>query len=50
MEIIHLLEEITMAKQTIKTRYRVRKVGKNSPYRICNMCHGTGRVKKRKHK
>ena len=50
MEIIHLLEEITMAKQTIKTRYRVRKVGKNSPYRICNMCHGTGRVKKRKSK
>ena len=39
-----------MAKQTIKTRYRVKKVGKNSPYRICNMCHGTGRVKKRKHK
>ena len=39
-----------MAKQTIKTRYRVKKVGKNSPYKSCNMCHGTGLVKKRKHK
>lgn len=37
-----------MAKQTIKTIKRVRKTGGNSGYVQCNMCHGTGRVKKGK--
>lgn len=31
-----------------KTKRRVRKVGGNSGYVSCNMCHGTGRVKKKK--
>ena len=36
-----------MAKQTIrKTKTRQRKTGGNSGYMICNICHGTGRVKK----
>lgn len=35
-----------MAKQTIK--YRKRKVGGNSGYMQCNMCRGTGRIKKKK--
>ena len=34
-----------MAKQTIKTKRRVRKTGGNSGYRKCNMCKGTGRIK-----
>lgn len=33
-------------KQTVKTRTRI--VGGNSGYVKCNMCHGTGRVKKGK--
>lgn len=38
-----------MAKQTIHiTKKRVRKTGGNSGYVKCNMCHGTGRVKKNK--
>lgn len=32
-------------KQKVKTKKRVRKVGGNSGYVSCNMCHGTGRVK-----
>ena len=32
-----------MAKQTIK--YRRRKVGGDSGYLSCNVCHGTGRIK-----
>lgn len=37
------------ARQTIKkTTTRRRKTGGNSGYRVCNMCHGTGRVKVRK--
>lgn len=35
-----------MAKQTIKIRRR--KTGGNSGYQKCNICHGTGRVKKSK--
>ena len=35
-----------MAKQTIKIRRR--KAGGNSGYQKCNICHGTGRVKKKK--
>ena len=35
-----------MAKQTIKIRSR--KTGDNSGYVKCNICHGTGRVKKSK--
>ena len=31
------------AKQTIKIRRR--KTGGKSGYKVCNMCHGTGRVK-----
>lgn len=34
-----------MAKQTI-TKIRKRKVGGDSGYLSCNMCHGTGRVRK----
>lgn len=34
-----------MAKQTI-TKKRKRKVGGDSGYLSCNMCAGTGRVKK----
>lgn len=30
-----------------KTKSRVKKTGNNSGYRICNMCHGTGRIKKK---
>lgn len=38
-----------MAKQTIHiTKKRVRKTGGNSGYVKCNMCNGTGRVKKKK--
>lgn len=36
-----------MAKQTVKitrVKRRVKKAG--SGYKTCNMCHGTGRVKK----
>lgn len=33
-------------KQTTKTRRR--KVGGNSGFVQCNMCHGTGRIKKKK--
>ena len=40
-----------MAKQTIrKTKQRVRKTGGNSGYMSCNICHGTGRIKKPKRK
>lgn len=35
------------AKQTITTKTRTRKTGGNSGYRKCNMCHGTGRIKKK---
>ena len=37
-----------MPKQTIKITYKRRKVGKNSPYKHCPTCGGTGRVKKKK--
>lgn len=37
-------------KVKITTRKRVRKTGGNSGYMSCNICHGTGRVKKPKHK
>ena len=36
------------AKQTITKTKRVRRVGGTSGYVKCNMCHGTGRVKKGK--
>lgn len=36
------------AKQTIKVRRR--KTGGNSEYVTCNMCRGTGRVRKGKRK
>lgn len=32
-------------KQRVRTKKRVRRVGGNSGYVSCNMCHGTGRVK-----
>ena len=35
-----------MAKQTIRTKGRRRKTGGKSGYKQCNICHGTGRVKK----
>lgn len=36
-------------RQTVATKKsRVRKTGGSSGYVKCNMCHGTGRVKKRK--
>ncbi len=36
-------------KATItKTKKYVRKTGGNTGYVKCNMCHGTGRVKKKK--
>lgn len=38
------------ARQTVKTtttKKRVRKTGGSSGYKKCNMCNGTGRVKKR---
>lgn len=38
-----------MSKQKVKitkTKKRVYKTGGNSGYKTCNMCHGTGRVKK----
>lgn len=37
-------------KQTITTKTRKRKTGGNTGYVQCNMCHGTGRVKKGKRK
>lgn len=37
-------------KVKITTRKRVRKTGGNSGYMSCNICHGTGRVKKPKRK
>lgn len=39
----------TRVRQTTTrtTRTRVRRNTSGSGYRICNMCHGTGRVKKR---
>ena len=33
--------------KTTTTRTRKRKTGGNSGYTKCNMCHGTGRVKKK---
>lgn len=39
-----------MGKQTVTTtttRKRRRKTGGNSGYKQCNMCHGTGRIKKK---
>jgi len=38
-----MMEIYTMARQTIKTRRR--KVGGDSGYIQCNMCHGSGRIK-----
>ena len=36
------------ASQTVTTtKKRVRKTGGNSGYKKCNMCHGTGRIKKK---
>lgn len=35
-------------KITKTTKGRKRKTGKNSGYRKCNMCHGTGRIKAKK--
>ena len=35
-------------KVKVTTKKRVRKTGGNTGYVSCNMCHGTGRVKKRK--
>ena len=32
---------------TRTTRTRTRRTGGNSGYRVCNMCHGTGRIKKK---
>ncbi len=48
--IIHLSVVIATARQTIKTvtRTRRRKAGGNSGYQKCNICHGTGRIKKKK--
>ena len=37
-------------KVKITTRKRVRKTGGNSGYMPCNICHGSGRVKKPKRK
>lgn len=37
---------MTKVKQTI-TKKRTRKTGGDSGYRKCNMCHGTGRIKKK---
>ena len=37
-------------KVKITTRKRVRKAGGNSGYMSCNICHGSGRVKKPKRK
>ena len=42
-----------MAKQTITykkttTKQRVKKTGGSTGYVQCNMCHGTGRIKKKK--
>lgn len=39
---------MSKAKKTITTKTRTRKTGGNSGYVSCNMCHGTGRVKKHK--
>lgn len=41
---------MTRVRQTVKktTKSRRRKVGGDSGYRKCNMCHGTGRVKKKR--
>ena len=40
-----------MARQTIKTttrKGRRKKTGGGSEYVTCNICHGTGKVKRRK--
>lgn len=34
-------------KKTTTTKTRVRKTGGNSGYTSCNICKGTGRVKKK---
>lgn len=36
------------AKYTKTTTVRRRKTGGNSGYRKCNLCHGSGRIKKKK--
>jgi len=33
-------------RQTVRTKTRTRKTGGKSGYRKCNVCHGTGRVRK----
>lgn len=38
-----------MARQTI-TKKRVRKIGGNTGYEKCRMCHGTGRQRTPKNK
>lgn len=35
------------AKQKVTIKKRVRKTGGNTGYRKCNMCNGTGRIKKK---
>ena len=37
-------------KVKVTIRKRVRKTGGNSGYMSCNICHGSGRVKKPKRK
>lgn len=37
-----------MARQTIRIKKRRRKTGGNTGYVKCNMCHGTGRIKKKR--
>lgn len=37
-------------KVKVTTRKRVRKTGGNSGYMSCNVCHGSGRVRKPKRK
>ena len=37
-----------MARQTIKVKTRKRKTGGNTGYVKCNVCKGTGRIRKKR--
>lgn len=40
------MAKVKQTVSTTKTKTRKRKTGGSSGYKKCNVCHGTGRVKK----
>lgn len=44
-----MARQTVVTKKTVQTtgRYRRRKVGGDSGYKVCPCCKGTGRIKKR---